>query len=470
MLDRLTMLARLPRLAMRKRMATAGRVCSSGFTRIGADRSGNIGMLFAFMIIPVLGIIGFAIDYGRALEDRTALQTALDSAVLAAGREFQVSSDASKAETVAADYFQSAMKGVEGVEIVENKADTATSTMHFSASVKVKTTFARMLGFDNVTVSSTSAAVLASGGLDKNVEISLMLDVTGSMCQPCSKLEDLKDASKDLVNILVRDDQSKYTSRVALVPFSIAVNAGDYFEHVTGVPQSAEGHYAYPESCYKDGVLKASCEGKGKYWVAGHDYSTCVVERTGSEKFTDAIPGRDDDQSYLGSLDAVTGLSSSNCKPAASIIPLTSDKGDLENTIDDLNASGGTAGHIGTAWAWYMLSPKWNEFWPAGSQAAEYGDDETSKIAILMTDGDYNTAYENGNGSSNAQAKQLCKNMKKEGITVYTVGFMVSDKAKKFLEECASSESHFYNATDGDKLKLAFRSIAFNVAQLRLSK
>jgi hypothetical protein len=92
------------------------------------------------------------------------------------------------------------------------------------------------------------------------------------------------------------------------------------------------------------------------------------------------------------------------------------------------------------------------------------------KIAVLMTDGDYNTDYVSGNGSSAAQAKQLCTKMKNEGITVYTVGFMVSSSAKQLLEGCATSSSHFYDATDGEKLKLAFRNIAFTVAQLRLSK
>jgi Flp pilus assembly protein TadG len=459
-------IAQLPARLARRACTALARACD--------DRSGNIGMLFAFMIIPVIGVIGFSVDYGRALEDRSAMQTALDSAVLAAGREYQVTGDPESAEAVAADYFHAAMEGIEGVEIVTNQADTATSTMRFTGAVKVKTTFARLLGFDEIEVSSTSEAMLAQGGIDKNLEISLMLDVTGSMCQPCSKLEDLKTASKDLINILVQDDQSTYTSRVALVPFSHAVNAGAYFEQVTGVPQSSDGHFSYPDKCYKDGVLKKSCEGDDKYWVDGADYSTCVVERAGSDKFTDALPGSDDDN-WLGIFDVERENSdkvngSTACKPAAEIVPLTSDKAAITGAIDDFQAGGWTAGQIGTAWAWYMLSPKWNEIWPAGSQAAAYSDSETTKIAVLMTDGEYNTAYQTGNGSSGAQAKQLCKNMKDEGITVYTVGFMVSDSAKKLLEDCASTESHFYDATDGEKLKIAFRSIAFKVAQLRLSK
>ena len=160
----------------------------------------------------------------------------------------------------------------------------------------------------------------------------------------------------------------------------------------------------------------------------------------------------------------------SACKPETRIVPLSPDKDGLNDTIDSFTASGGTAGQIGTAWAWYLLSPKWNSFWPPESQSDVYGGENTMKIAVLMTDGDYNTTFETDNGTSAAQAKELCKNMKDEGITVYTVGFMVSSAAKQLLEECATSSSHFYDATNGEKLKLAFRNIAFTVAQLRLSK
>jgi Flp pilus assembly protein TadG len=415
----------------------------TGLGAFGADRSGNIGMIFAFTLVPVIGIVGFSVDYGRALDERTTLQTALDGAVLAAGRHYQVSGSASSAEDAAAEYFSAAMQGHSGVEIVENAADAEASTMRFTGRVKVQTTFARVLGVKELVISTTAESMLANGGLDKNLEISLMLDITGSMCQPCSKIADLKDAAKDLINILVQDDQSKYTSRVALVPFSHAVNAGEtYFESVTD--------------------------------KSPDDYSTCVVERAGTNKFTDAQPGSGD-QTYLSAFDtkrkgASPVSSSTECAPQAEIMPLSADKVALNASIDSYQAEGWTAGQLGTAWAWYMLSPKWNSFWPSESQAADYHDDETAKIAVLMTDGDYNAAYQTANGSSAEQAKQLCANMKKEGITVYTVGFMVSSSAKQLLEECATSSSHFYDATNGEKLKIAFRNIAFTVAQLRLSK
>jgi Flp pilus assembly protein TadG len=462
---------------VRRRALTAATYARTEFHRLRADCSGNISMLFAFMIVPVVGIIAFSVDYGRALNERTALQTAMDSAVLAAGRNYQVDGNATGAETVAHDYFMAAMESHEGAEVVQNEVDADTLTMKFSAKVGVKTTFGRLLGINQLEVTSSSEATLAAGGLDKNLEVALMLDLTGSMCSPCSKIGDLKEAATDLVNIIIQDDQSTYTSRVALVPFSHAVNVGsDHFEAVTGEQQVVEDVYDYPASCYKSGKLKKSCKGNPDYLVVeGHSYSSCVVERPGADKFTDAAPGAG---KYLGVFDlkredAHGGPDDdTDCEPADRVMAMSSDKAGLVDAINSFETGGWTAGHLGTAWAYYMLSPKWNGIWGGvDANAAEFADTGTMKVAILMTDGDYNAYYEAANGTSAAQAKAVCAKMKQDGITVYTVGFMVSSSAKQLLrDECATSASHFFDATNGEELKLAFRQIAFTIAQLRLSK
>ncbi len=103
---------------------------------------------------------------------------------------------------------------------------------------------------------------------------------------------------------------------------------------------------------------------------------------------------------------------------------MTNDKADLNSKIDSFVADGWTAGAVGTAFAWYMLSPDWAEIWPDDSTPASYSDPKTKKYAILMTDGEYNTWYNgNSNGDASQQAVTLCANMKAKGIKVYTVGF-----------------------------------------------
>ncbi len=155
-------------------------------------------------------------------------------------------------------------------------------------------------------------------------------------------------------------------------------------------------------------------------------------------------------------------------------MPLTNNKSGLKSRIDSFSASGSTAGSLGTAWAWYMLSPKWAGIWPSTSQPAAYNAPKLQKIAVLMTDGEYNY-FSGGSKSSstvNSYTQSLCTNMKNAGITVYTVGFELGSNnsaAKTMLTNCASDSSKFYDAADGAALRQAFRDIALQLAQLRIS-
>jgi hypothetical protein len=162
------------------------------------------------------------------------------------------------------------------------------------------------------------------------------------------------------------------------------------------------------------------------------------------------------------------------CRPSSvTILPLTNDKDALTAKIDTFVANGYTAGHIGTAFAWYMLSPEWSGIWPENSQPASYSDAATKKIAILMTDGEYNTQYNGtGYGTPSEQAVQLCANMKAKGIEVYTVGFDLggNETATSTLASCATDASYAYVAADGNELKQAFRDIAIKLSNLYLSK
>ncbi len=75
-------------------------------------------------------------------------------------------------------------------------------------------------------------------------------------------------------------------------------------------------------------------------------------------------------------------------------------------------------------------------------------------------------------GCSTAQARALCTAMKAKGIKVYTVGFGIgsSQTAIDTLTQCATDYTKFYNATDGEQLKQAFRDIALKLSSLYISK
>jgi Flp pilus assembly protein TadG len=215
-------------------------------------------------------------------------------------------------------------------------------------------------------------------------------------------------------------------------------------------------------------------------------YSTCVSERIGAQAYTDAGPGA----GYVGYNYTSTG----NPCPSNTVVPLTTDRTLLNGRIAGLTASGSTAGQIGLAWGWHMLSPDWAHLWPAANRPASYTAPETMKIVVLMTDGAFNTTYCEGvigrdsnsgaggagerntcnatNGGGFAQAQQLCTAMKARGVIVYTVGFHLGGDAvaQDFLEDCATTPSHAHLTGSGAELVAAFQAIAASISQLRLTR
>lgn len=450
--------------------------------RFAGDSEGNVAILFAVALVVLLLSIGAAIDIGRWLHARDQTVSAVDAALLAGGRALQTDSDDEAGAIAAAQKFydQNVTSRLPVTDdTVTFKVTDNGRAMTASGEAYIKTPFLRLASINKLPLISRaetefSKAELAVGGNGgENLEISMMLDVTGSMAG--QKLQDLKDAAKDLVDIVVWEDQSEFTSKVALVPFSEDIR----------LPNSGALNKARGTALDKEKTVYTNYG----WWSYATTYylSDCVVERIGSQKYTDAPP---QSGQYVMGHYTESSQGRGNGKKGvctipddSAVMPLSDDKDALKDAIDDLSASGGTAGHLGTAWAWYTLSPNWASLWATPHRPQAYGAENLRKIAILMTDGEYNTQYSSegvsvsanqaANGSSTAQARALCTAMKAKGITVYTVGFDLggsNSEAYQTLYQCASEPGKFYNADDGEQLKQAFRDIALKLSSLYLSK
>ncbi|HWV82588.1 MAG TPA: TadE/TadG family type IV pilus assembly protein [Hyphomicrobiaceae bacterium] len=491
--------------------------------RFGQDRRGSVAIMFGLTIFIVFTLVGAAVDYGRTLLARERLQATVDSAVLAAARVWQTEQDMDLAEEKAIAHFE-AMKP-EGVDakLTTLAPDMDMNTLTAEASAEVRVPFLSLVldgkplkvaarAQAKFCVGCSTANGGGGGGNDGyDIEVAMMLDITGSMAG--SKIEDLRDAAKDLIKIVVADDQSRQKSRVALVPFSQAVNAGSVLGPAVAYDPSSNLKFDFRD-------------GKERKWYRTSAY--CVSERQGTNAYTDVTPTGSNrlPRAYFSSSNA------SSCQPAAAVVPLSSNKTSLIAAIDDntkFKAEGYTAGNLGTAWAWYMLSPNWwsgidasihssarpaaypdlpgeCSSWATCSQQDRAGI-PVMKYAVLMTDGEYNMQYCNGSvnntagasipdrntdvsnsakancssplGSSNTQALALCTAMKNAGIIVYTVGFGLGTRGTQvdMLRNCASSDGHFsnpgklfYNTQTGAELRSAFRHIATSIATIYVSQ
>ncbi len=458
---------------------------AAGSRLFAADKAGDVAVMFGLMAIAMFGLVGAAVDYGRWLTARNDTAMAIDAAVLAGGRMLQTGGSETDAKNAALRVYNQNVADRPGVDgTLTFVASNGGTEFTAQGDLWMRTPFLSFIGTDemplfNTTGSEYSKAKLAVGGnAETNLEISLMLDVSGSMSG--TKFSDMKTAAKDLVEIIVWADQSEYTSKVAIAPFSADVNLPLTLYNAVRDPAMSATVYG-PNVCTTN-KGKTTC-------VTGTAFtrkSPCVVERKGTDKYTDAAVGAG---KYIMPL---YGKSGGGCSTPSSsaVVPLTSNKATLISKINGLSLGGGTAGHLGTAWAWYLISPNWGSVLGGSSVPASYTSTNTKKIAILMTDGEYNRQYsafgiESGtsgaptptgqvNGSSVNQARALCDGMKAPGkdITVYTVGFDLGGNATAIstLSYCATSPAHAYLAEDGAELKEAFRAIALKISSLYLSR
>lgn len=180
------------------------------------------------------------------------------------------------------------------------------------------------------------------------------------------------------------------------------------------------------------------------------------------------------------------------------IVRLTDNTTALKSAIDALNPDGkNTNGFEGVAWGWRTISPN-----TPFSDGKDYTDTKTTKILILLTDGEnaWNSASNHnkslyspfgfykderiGQGvdssgkardAIDAKMKKTCDNMKSAGVKVYTIGFStpndkIDSKGLSLLKNCASSDNMFYVAENAQSLYSVFEEIARNIGQLRLTQ
>lgn len=399
---------------------------ANSILKLRSDEQGNVAIIFALVAAALLIVGGMALDMQRSVSTESRLQSSIDTAALAGARKLEDASATDPQITkIATDTFNANMltghKGVE-CDVFDVDINRDKGLVHVSAECEFKTTFAGLIKVDKIEMSDRATARAALTKLD----VALMLDVSGSM--KGSKLKDLKTAAEDAIDVLITDTTGERV-RVAFNSYSTSVNPGDYLKSLVDLPY---------------GLLKKQ---------------KCVSERVGPNALTDAVPGPS----------AWIGHKATDC-PDSSIEPLTSNSDLLKSEIDKFKANGTTAGHLGVAWAWYLISPEWSDVWPAASKPHGYDEPNTLKSVILMTDGEFNNVYHKPLGDSSTQAVNLCDAMRSKNIIVYAVAFDAPKKAKDTLKACAGDDSRFFDAKNGNELQAAYLEIASQLSSLSLTE
>lgn len=453
------------------RTAIASRILSA-LRRFGRSQDGNIAVVFAIAMVPMIGFIGAAVDYSRANAARSAMQSALDSAALMVAKD-DAAGDLTAAQltTKANTYFTALYTNTDVPSVTltatySNSTITGSSVL-LSGSGTISTSFMKVVGFPTLTLTSSSTA---SWGMTK-LRVAMALDNTGSMADD-GKIAALRTATTNLITQLSASAQSNGDVYISLVPFANVVNLGTSYKTSGYIDWS---YWSTSGSIEEGWTCGSSYSSRNKTMKCGSSnnsvssWNGCVMDRG-----TSTAPGSSSGYDVLVSAPTTSAAyfpadQSSYCPIA--ITPLSYDWATLKTSVAAMTPSGGTNQPIGLVWAWQTLQQTAPFNAPAEDSNYTY-----KKAIILLSDGLNTMDRWYGNGSSyssqvDTRQQLLCDNIKAAGITIYTIQVNTGgDPTSTVLQYCASGSANFFQLTTASQVISTFNTIGTALTDLRISK
>ena len=421
------------------------------FQRFIESQRASVVPLFALTIVPILGLVGAAVDYTRASAVRTSIQAAADATALAMSKDAG-SVELPALQTLALAHFKAVFNQPEAQNLAVTTSYNTTngSQIVVTGSATIKTMFMGIMGLTEFNVSASGTAVWGMTRL----RIALALDNTGSM-KSDGKMTALKAAAKNLLTQLQGVTTKEGDVYVSIVPFNKDVNAGAG-NHAAGWIDWSTWDDANGTCSKSSYTKKSSCVSNSGVWKpANHDtWNGCVTDRDQNYDTTNTTP------TSGGTLFPAEQYTS--CP--VSVMPLSYDWTALASKIDTMTSVGNTNITIGLQWGWQSLSSGAPLDAPPEDPNYKY-----EKVIILLTDGENTQNRWSTNQSSiNTRTQKACDNAKAAGVKIYTV--LVMEGNQTLLRNCASDPSKYFYLTSADQLISTFDTIGTNLTRLRIAK
>lgn len=206
--------------------------------RLASDTRGNTMMLVAAALLPLLAMIGGAIDMGRGYVVQTRLQHACDAGVLAArkrlGTEAAVDDEIpDEVADVGQRFFD--VNFTDGDYRTEQREFAMTLEVDYAitgeASIEVPTSLMSIFGYEVLPVSVNCRAQINM----PNTDIMMVLDTTGSMLETnptdtVNRITALRQTVKSFHAQLEANKANGTRIRYGFVPYSTNVNVGYLLE------------------------------------------------------------------------------------------------------------------------------------------------------------------------------------------------------------------------------------------------
>lgn len=402
--------------------------CVRRLRQFASETEGTMTILALFLVMIVFTVAGFAVDIMRYDRERVRLQYALDRAVLAAADLDQelcprvVVNDYITKEGFNSDIISNievepetcktnADGSVEQIAELEGKRKVVAS-----ADMSIETHFMKWSGVDHIDSTATSIAEESIG----NVEISLVLDVSGSMRG--TKLTNLQKAANDFIDEMVLKSEEGRLS-ISIVPYSEQVSVPDYLMDALNTIGANE-----VANCID---FQAS-----DFTTTNFNYYDIVDDGGNIIRKGDYIPqtlhfkdSGTNDRRFSDTL-----VSSNICRLESAtdqreMTVIQNDPDILKDQIDNLVASGWTSIDLGLKWGLTLLDDSIQPLIAQIADSSEIPDSfairpapntttDTLKVLVLMTDGE-NTYQHKVNSPYNEGGSNIYWNESAQTYSIY---------------------------------------------------
>lgn len=341
------------------------------------DEAGNLTILSLFLFVLMVMMGGVAMDLMKRENVRTQMSQTLDRcALMAASLDQRLDP-----QSVVEDCIEKA--GLANSVTAINVVDGANSRdVQITARANANPFFMHMIGIDDLIVAEGTRA----GQSITNLELSLVLDVSGSMAG--AKLANLKSAASDFVQTILDNDTGN-RSAIALVPYNGQVNLG---AALRGRFNGQDNH----------GVADVNCID-----LPNGVYASSALSQTLPMPMTahaDSFSTTDTGNYYtnFGNGWAVPDARNRWCPPTtANVVQMpNNDIASLQAQINGMTAIGATSTNAGMKWGLTLLDPAsrpmFNQMAAQNAMNNDfadrpfaYDDEQTMKVIVLMTDGEH---------------------------------------------------------------------------------
>jgi len=483
-------------------------------TKFAKEEDGVVTAFALFMVLMMCLVGGIGVDLMRNEMERTNVQNTLDRAVLAAADMQQTLPP----EQVVLDYFAKA-----GLSDYIDSADvsvTDTANIRTVSALARGTTpnmFMSVMGRDTLPIGARSTA---SEGVS-NIEISLVLDISGSMGG--SKEREMRRAAKEFVDIILTEENEN-TMSISLVPYNGKVNAGslvaDYFQFTTqhtfsNCVRFSDAQFNIPGPWSNDrDALKTHIDGLGAGgWTAidlGMKWATILLDPSSQDELSSMSNDGHVDGVFLGrpmnynatgpdaTMKVVVMMTDGantrqyDLKPpfksgnseifvyTDTTLPVADRKEHFSvyiqerdqyywidaDTTDGLDVSGWYDAPQGGDSARNMSNVELFANYPASRIADEFYRNIGYGRRATMSQ----TVEQYGNQTSaDTNLRNICNAAKNNRVIVFAVGFEAPEGGRAALKNCASTDTHYFDA-QGAELSEKFAAIARTITQLKLTQ